>query len=416
MLPMPPLRLPQLRGSGRADGDRATGSECAAAGARGSAPESRGGGSAARRRGGGLLLAGVAAAIASAGHGGAFVAPTGAGAGALESVRCRGLAPPSGLVGESAAAAAAGPWPAAAPVRDSGARRRQRRGGRIARRLFDTGSFFGVGLPEALIVGLLGWFLLGPEELYRLSKQVGSWLGELRTYVGQAAKQYESALDDESTRKAIEGIRRTQQTFSEVSSSWSSVASSLRDPLQLGSVFESSMNRYTPMVPKDEAKDAEKAKEKDGATVDAKVVKASSSKSSSSSTSYPDLDNDGEEEETLEELESKRIASRKGASDLWYGGGKKAASGDGENPGAFPGYLEKLDRRLEELDDLADQLEALRAGIQVDRADIRASMLEAKAAAALTAASAAEGATEVVGLPVAAAVAAAPADKVPVST
>jgi len=282
----------------------------------------------------------------------------------------------------------------------------------MARRLFDTGSFFGVGLPEALIVGLLGWFLLGPEELYRLSKQVGGWLGELRTYVGQAAKQYESALDDESTRKAIEGIRRTQQTFSEVSSSWSSVASSLRDPLQLGSVFESSMNKYAPMVPKDEAKDAEKAKEKDGATVDAKVVKASASKSSSSSTSYPDLDNDGEEEETLEELESKRIASRKGASDLWYGGGKKAASGDGENPGAFPGYLEKLDRRLEELDDLADQLEALRAGIQVDRADIRESMLKAKADVAPTAASAASEAPK----PVAAAVAAAPADKVPVST
>ena len=35
-------------------------------------------------------------------------------------------------------------------------------------------------MPEAVVVGLLGWFLLGPEELFRLSKRVGGWLGELR--------------------------------------------------------------------------------------------------------------------------------------------------------------------------------------------------------------------------------------------
>ena len=37
-------------------------------------------------------------------------------------------------------------------------------------------------------LGLLAWL-----------QQVGGWLGELRTYIGQAARQYESALDDKST-------------------------------------------------------------------------------------------------------------------------------------------------------------------------------------------------------------------------
>merc|ERR1719468_245805 len=92
---------------------------------------------------------------------------------------------------------------------------RRRRGERTARRIFDTGSLFGVGFPEAAVIALLGWFLLGPEELFKLSKQAGNWLGELRTYVGQAAKQYESALDDDSTRQAIAGIRETQKTVSE---------------------------------------------------------------------------------------------------------------------------------------------------------------------------------------------------------
>mmetsp|Transcript_10790 Transcript_10790/g.17174 ORF Transcript_10790/g.17174 Transcript_10790/m.17174 type:complete len:200 (-) Transcript_10790:1-600(-) len=156
--------------------------------------------------------------------------------------------------GSPSFAAVAGRAPAAAATSSSVAvsRRGPRSGvslspassrgrGRVARRIFDSGSFFGIGAPEAVIIALLGWFLLGPEELFKLAKQVGGWLGELRTYIGQAAKQYEGALDDQSTRQAIEGIRKTQRTVSELAGSWRSVADTFRDPLQIGSVFESSM-------------------------------------------------------------------------------------------------------------------------------------------------------------------------------
>ncbi|CAJ1338689.1 unnamed protein product [Effrenium voratum] len=96
------------------------------------------------------------------------------------------------------------------------------RGVRTARRLFDSGSFFGVGVPEALVIALLGWFLLGPEELFKISKKVGGWLGELRSYIGQAARQYESALDDKSTRQAIEGLRQlgTQMVPGHMRDNW----------------------------------------------------------------------------------------------------------------------------------------------------------------------------------------------------
>lgn len=259
----------------------------------------------------------------------------------------------------------------------------------VARRLFDTGSFFGVGVPEAVVVTLLAWFLLGPAELFRLAKQAGSWLGELRTYVGQVARQYESALDDDSTRKAIDGIRETQRTVAEISSSWRSVTDSLRDPLALGTTFQSTFDKYGPEkgLPAD-SKDAGKAFEKNGK--DAKEAKKEPV-----AETYPDLESEPEsievtpgpagshqeaETETAEELEAKRRASREAASSLYFS--QDAEESDKEVD--MNDYLARLDGRLAELDDMAVRLQEIRADIVVDRNAVRASLqaskVEAKAA------------------------------------
>ncbi|CAJ1453347.1 unnamed protein product [Effrenium voratum] len=155
------------------------------------------------------------------------------------------------------------------------------RGVRTARRLFDSGSFFGVGVPEALVIALLGWFLLGPEELFKISKKVGGWLGELRSYIGQAARQYESALDDKSTRQAIEGLRQTQQTVSELAGSWRSVTDSLRDPLAISSTLQSTFDKYSPS-------------------------QMQTAKASQRISKPPSLDLETEQEESANELEAKR--------------------------------------------------------------------------------------------------------------
>ncbi|CAK0897741.1 unnamed protein product [Prorocentrum cordatum] len=83
-----------------------------------------------------------------------------------------------------------------------------------------VGSWAFLVAQEAAVVAVLAWFLLGPEELFRLSKALGSWLGEARGFVAETAAKYESSLDDASTRKAIAGIRETQRTVSEVASSF----------------------------------------------------------------------------------------------------------------------------------------------------------------------------------------------------
>ncbi|CAK0897744.1 unnamed protein product [Prorocentrum cordatum] len=107
-----------------------------------------------------------------------------------------------------------------------------------------VGSWAFLVAQEAAVVAVLAWFLLGPEELFRLSKALGSWLGEARGFVAETAAKYESSLDDASTRKAIAGIRETQRTVSEVASSFQAIATTVRDPLNLSSALSDTMAKY----------------------------------------------------------------------------------------------------------------------------------------------------------------------------
>lgn len=256
--------------------------------------------------------------------------------------------------------------------RPSRARGGQRPGNVVARRLFDSGSFFGVGVPEALVIALLGWFLLGPEELYKISKQVGGWLGELRTYIGQAARQYESALDDKSTRQAIEGLRQTQQTVSELAGSWRSVTDSLRDPLAISSTLQSTFDKYStkPQVPP-------------APKLDLKDAKTSSTSATSSTEATQPEKSEGE---TEAELEEKRAHSRQAVSDMWYRQDDKDGDENWQLPKAAESFLARLDDRLDEIEELAPDLEAvkqaatrleeLRKGVLEDRAAIREIVLQ----------------------------------------
>jgi len=257
-----------------------------------------------------------------------------------------------------------------------------RRGGRTrtARRLFDTGSFFGVGVPEALVIALLGWFLLGPEELFKISKKVGGWLGELRSYIGQAARQYESALDDKSTRQAIEGLRQTQQTVSELAGSWRSVTDSLRDPLAISSTLQTTFDKYSPGKPQvppapELNLDASVDGEKEPIPPAAKGSKGD--KGAISQTVAKE-----ESEESQEELEAKKAQSRQAVSDMWY----REEDSVAELPKAAESFLARLDNRLDEIEALAPELDAvktaatrleeLRKGVLEDRAAIREIVLQ----------------------------------------
>lgn len=39
--------------------------------------------------------------------------------------------------------------------------------------VFSGGGILGVGTPEVLVICAVGYFLLGPSELYKLAKEIG---------------------------------------------------------------------------------------------------------------------------------------------------------------------------------------------------------------------------------------------------
>ena len=43
-------------------------------------------------------------------------------------------------------------------------------------------SFFGVGAPEAAVVVAIGYFVLGPTELYKLIKVIGQVVGQFKDF------------------------------------------------------------------------------------------------------------------------------------------------------------------------------------------------------------------------------------------
>ena len=48
------------------------------------------------------------------------------------------------------------------------------------------------------IIAAVGYFLLGPEEFYRLSKEIGKIVGQAREYVTKSAAEWQATLDGET--------------------------------------------------------------------------------------------------------------------------------------------------------------------------------------------------------------------------
>jgi len=59
------------------------------------------------------------------------------------------------------------------------------------------GGFLNLGAPEVIVIGAVAWAILGPKELFRLSRQAGEFLGEWQQLGQQAKDQFTSALEEE---------------------------------------------------------------------------------------------------------------------------------------------------------------------------------------------------------------------------
>ena len=59
------------------------------------------------------------------------------------------------------------------------------------------GSFLNLGAPEVIVIGAVAWALLGPKELFRLSREAGEFLGQWQQLGQQAKDTFTSALETE---------------------------------------------------------------------------------------------------------------------------------------------------------------------------------------------------------------------------
>jgi len=59
------------------------------------------------------------------------------------------------------------------------------------------GGFFGVGAPEVVIISLVGYFVLGPEELYKIVKEIGKLVTSFKTLSADATKNFEDSMENQ---------------------------------------------------------------------------------------------------------------------------------------------------------------------------------------------------------------------------
>lgn len=60
----------------------------------------------------------------------------------------------------------------------------------------DSG-ILGVGAPEIAVTLLVGYFVLGPSELYKLVKEIGKFIQNFRTLGAEAAKSFEGTMENQ---------------------------------------------------------------------------------------------------------------------------------------------------------------------------------------------------------------------------
>ena len=93
-------------------------------------------------------------------------------------------------------------------------------------------SFFGVGLPELILILLLSGLVLGPHKI----RQVAHTLGRTKAQLQQVSRQFSrqlnaelDALDDDVVRNSLNDMRELQREVQELRRELGSVPRSLRN-------------------------------------------------------------------------------------------------------------------------------------------------------------------------------------------
>mmetsp|Transcript_32000 Transcript_32000/g.75257 ORF Transcript_32000/g.75257 Transcript_32000/m.75257 type:complete len:437 (+) Transcript_32000:166-1476(+) len=74
------------------------------------------------------------------------------------------------------------------------------------------GGLFGIGTPELFTIILIGYFVLGPSDLYKLVKEIGKFIQNFQSFASEATATLENNME---SQLQLEEIRKAQRELNE---------------------------------------------------------------------------------------------------------------------------------------------------------------------------------------------------------
>jgi len=74
------------------------------------------------------------------------------------------------------------------------------------------GGILGIGTPEVFTILLVGYFVLGPSDLFKLTKEVGKFVQNVQSFATEATNSLETSMEDQLN---LEEIRKAQRELND---------------------------------------------------------------------------------------------------------------------------------------------------------------------------------------------------------
>lgn len=110
---------------------------------------------------------------------------------------------------------------------DSSSRNTRQSSSSLQMFLGQDAGVLGVGAPEVITIVLVGYFVLGPSELYKLTKEIGKFITNIRAVGQEATSSFEGAMENQL---ALGEIRKAQAELSDAFSFRRSINVEEADP------------------------------------------------------------------------------------------------------------------------------------------------------------------------------------------
>eukprot|EP00816_Leptocylindrus_hargravesii_P009633 CAMPEP_0196802446 /NCGR_PEP_ID=MMETSP1362-20130617/2050_1 /TAXON_ID=163516 /ORGANISM="Leptocylindrus danicus, Strain CCMP1856" /LENGTH=398 /DNA_ID=CAMNT_0042173747 /DNA_START=115 /DNA_END=1311 /DNA_ORIENTATION=- len=70
--------------------------------------------------------------------------------------------------------------------------------------LQEGGGILGIGTPEIAVIALVGYFVLGPEDLYKVVKEIGKFITNVRQVATETTANFESSMESQLQIKELQ--------------------------------------------------------------------------------------------------------------------------------------------------------------------------------------------------------------------